>query len=479
MILRKINKADLPVRVAWMNDPRVFSSMNFLPPISLEGTEQWYERISSSNSRFDVTFVDNDNNILAFGGLTNIDYTRGIRKAEFYVFVDPNRQKQGIGSLSTALLCKYAFDILQLHKVYLYTNDTNIGAQHTYEKVGFKLEGRHREEKLRDQKYEDRLYYGLLSSELNSAILPKDSQDSNYMLIDTIKIGSDSVKILRDDTYPQIGGGIKSRKSVFYEQYMYFNGFNAAVTTGGIQSNHNRTIALMCARNGWPCHLVYHGTRERFEAEKGNALLARMAGATNEFVEAKNIGPSMDAAMERFKNKGLKPMYVTGGGHDLPGGLALVNAVKLLKEQCDKIGYKPNYIVHASGTGSTQAGIAVGLDLVGWSDVHLIGVSIARQKERGTQVIVDFANMLAKHCGLEKDYSGKIDFRTDWLCGGYESFTLEMAQFIAETTRKTGIVFDTTYSGKALFGMSQMMKSGEISGNILFWHTGGIMNVMN
>lgn len=255
-------------------------------------------------------------------------------------------------------------------------------------------------------------------------------------------------------------------------------GHNACITTGGIQSNHNRAIALMCAKNGWRCHIVFHGTKERFESENGNALLVRQSGATYEFVDASGIGPAMDAAIERMKAEGLNPMYIHGGGHDLPGGIALVEAVASLKKKCDAMGYKPQYIFHASGTGSTQAGIAVGLDLVGWSDVKLIGISIARQYERGKQVIEDFANELAQYYNLEKDYRGKIHFVTDYLYGGYENFPPEMPHYLEDVTKKTGLIFDTTYSGKAFYGMMDFLCKNNITEKVLFWHTGGLMNLM-
>lgn len=299
-----------------------------------------------------------------------------------------------------------------------------------------------------------------------------------YLRIDPLTVDNRSLKIVRDDIFPAVGGGNKARKANYYETAMQEGGYNACVTTGGIQSNHNRAIALMCAKNGWHCHNVYHGTEQRFMSEKGNALLVRKSGASFEFVDADHIGAAMDAAMSRLKDEGYKPMYIHGGGHDLPGGLAFVDAVKLLKEQCDKIGYKPDYIFHASGTGSTQAGIAVGLDLIGWSDVKLIGISVARQKERGTQVIEDFANELAASLEMAPNYKGRINFITDYLYGGYEKYTSEMSEYLDAVMRQSGIMFDTTYSGKAFFGMMDYLKQNNISANILFWHTGGIMNLM-
>ena len=149
-----------------------------------------------------------------------------------------------------------------------------------------------------------------------------------------------------------------------------------------------------------------------------------------------------------------------------------------MKRQCDEIEYKPDYIFHASGTGSTQAGIVVGLNLVGWSDVKVVGISVARQYERGKSVIVDFANRLSSHYGLNKDYSDDILFNTDYLCGGYECYVEEMDNYLKMVMRETGLLFDTTYSGKGFWGMMNEIKKHNLQEkNIMFWHTGGILNM--
>lgn len=287
------------------------------------------------------------------------------------------------------------------------------------------------------------------------------------------------MKIVRDDIFPFIGGGSKARKAVAYEKFLKENGYNAVVTCGGIQSNHNRAMALMCARNGWKCHLCIQGTEERFHSEKGNALIDRLSGATCELIRPEDTAVAMDRAMETLKQEGYTPYYVVGGGHNLPGGTCFVEAVVELKRQCDEIGYKPDYIFLASGTGSTQAGIVVGLDVVGWNDVKCIGISVARQKKRGTQVIAEFANMLAGHYGMSQDYTDKILFTDDYLMGGYEQYTEEMKSYLESVMVQTGLMLDTTYSGKGFWGMMQEIKRLGLQGkNILFWHTGGIMNLM-
>lgn len=296
--------------------------------------------------------------------------------------------------------------------------------------------------------------------------------------LDSIHWEQQNFLIVRDDLYPFIGGGSKARKAVEYEKKLREQGYNAVVTCGGIQSNHNRAIALMAARNGWKCHLCIQGTKERFEDEKGNALLCRLSGAECELIAPADTAAAMDRAMENMTREGYKPYYVHGGGHDLPGGTCFVDAVKELKRQCDEKIYKPDYIFLASGTGSTQAGIVVGCDLAGW-DVKVIGISVARQYDRGKQVIADFANMLVKYYGIEKDYSERIIFNTDYLFGGYENYTPEMDAYLKTVMKTTGLMFDTTYSGKGFYGMMDIIKKENIQQkNIIFWHTGGLMNLM-
>lgn len=296
-----------------------------------------------------------------------------------------------------------------------------------------------------------------------------------FILTEPIRIEGLEIVVVRDDLFPFIGGGSKARKAVCYEMMLRENEYNAVVTCGGIQSNHNRAMALMAARNGWKCHLCIQGSEERFLRENGNALLDRLSGAECELIQPEDTSVAMDRAMEKLKAEGYRPYYCHGGGHDLPGGTCFVDAVEELTKQIEK----PDYIFHASGTGSTQAGIVVGLDRVGWRDVKCIGISVARQYERGRQVIAEFANKLAEHYGMTERYDDRIMFNTDYLYGGYEQFTPEMDAYLRKAMKETGLVFDTTYSGKAFYGMMDYIKKNKLEDKkIVFWHTGGIMNIM-
>lgn len=163
MIIRRLKIEDLPIRVKWMNNPEVYSSMHFDIPITLEKTERWYKDNISNERRFDMVVTDG-NEIVAFCGITSIDTI--VKKGESYTFIDPDKKGCGIGTVARSLLLNYAFGVYGLNKVYCFINEDNFRSCRLSEKLGFKCEGRLRNEyRNQDGEMKDLLYYGLLKEE--------------------------------------------------------------------------------------------------------------------------------------------------------------------------------------------------------------------------------------------------------------------------------------------------------------------------
>lgn len=78
IVVRRLTKEDLQLRVDWMNDIKVYSSMHFEVPVMLDNTIRWFENNSENPKRADLTFTENGETV-AFGGLTGIN--REINKA--------------------------------------------------------------------------------------------------------------------------------------------------------------------------------------------------------------------------------------------------------------------------------------------------------------------------------------------------------------------------------------------------------------
>lgn len=158
MIIRDLEKKDLQARVDWMNDSRVNTTLNIQLPVTLESTINWYHRIQENNKRRDFSF-EKEGELVAMGGFTDID--EKVRKAELYIFVNPNLQGKGLGTESVKVMCEYGFEQMGLQKIYLHTNGDNLAARHIYEKIGFTLEGFMQKEVINNGKVKDRCYYGL------------------------------------------------------------------------------------------------------------------------------------------------------------------------------------------------------------------------------------------------------------------------------------------------------------------------------
>lgn len=162
MIIRELSEQDLVTRVAWMNHFSVYKTMHYDLPVSIERTNSWFSQKDKKSDRVDLVFIF-DSELVAMGGLTSID--QKVKKAELYIFVNPNKQGQGLGSQAIQLLCNYAFSYINLNKIYLEVDEDNSRARYLYESSSFKLDGVLRQDSIRDDKLINRCVYSLLKKE--------------------------------------------------------------------------------------------------------------------------------------------------------------------------------------------------------------------------------------------------------------------------------------------------------------------------
>jgi D-cysteine desulfhydrase len=283
-----------------------------------------------------------------------------------------------------------------------------------------------------------------------------------------------NVFIYRDDLFPYYYGGNKARKILFEKQQILKSKSKAVITTGGIQSNHCRVTALLCAELGIECHLVLHGNEQHFHGQAGNASIMKVTGAFTYFVDGNEIGPAMDRLMLEFTERGKSPYYLYGGGHTKQGFLSYVNATEELVQSKVFSQFNIQSIYLASGTGSTQAGIIQGV-ANSHSENKVYGISIARTHSRGFEAIKE--SLAFSNESKQVETIG-INFNDEYLCGGYGQTNKDLQGFLKQLITNTGILFDGTYSGKAFYGMIQELEKSNNKENVLFWHTGGQFNYL-
>lgn len=265
--------------------------------------------------------------------------------------------------------------------------------------------------------------------------------------------------VKRDDLIPQFFGGNKVRKAKRILEALGPD-VKVLITNGGAESNHARVVALMGAAMGKKVHLVLHGSRGQ---ARGNGYIAEISGAKLHYVDASGIADKISDVCRDEQAQGNPAAVIPGGGHSPEGVAAYADAV-------GELPFQPDYIFHASGTGGTQAGIVKGVADRRFS-TEVIGVSVAREAERGRQEIKKL---------LPERLHDRVRFDDRFRFGGYEKTTPELDALIRFATVSEGVPFDSTYTGKAMFALSDMIRSGEVERgkSIIFWHTGGIINLL-
>lgn len=288
-------------------------------------------------------------------------------------------------------------------------------------------------------------------------------------------IKSIKLYIKRDDLYPFPGGGSKARKLEFILNEKVRKKYNAIVTAGSNQSNHLRATALWAAGLGWKLICVIHDDEP--EIYEGNLKIVKLTGAELRFVQKSEVKETMDKAMADLSNEGYKPFYIWGGGHCVEGALAYYEAVKELKEQL--MGVKPDFLFVPSGTGTTQAGIEIGVRQF-FPGCKVIGISVARDKQRGKEAILESMNTLNNYLGKPINMSGDIEFDDSWIGSGYEATYPELIETIKWAAKTEGLILDPTYTGKAFHALKMYVKNEVIKpkSGVVFWHTGGLLNLI-
>ena len=163
--IRKFEREDIPKKVEWINNPENNSFLHYDIPISVEGTEKWFDSHINDDDRFDGV-IEVDGIPVGTIGLLSIDSKNG--KAEYYIAMgETSYKRKGIAAEASRQLLDYGFNVLDLNRIYLYTEVENTGAQKLFEKIGFVKEGVIREDLFSKGKHVDRIVYSILRKEWN------------------------------------------------------------------------------------------------------------------------------------------------------------------------------------------------------------------------------------------------------------------------------------------------------------------------
>lgn len=283
--------------------------------------------------------------------------------------------------------------------------------------------------------------------------------------------GENRIFMKRDDSIPFSFGGNKARKAAEFYRDIQKTDTDVIMTYGSNSSNHCRIIANMAAAMGLACHII---SPEENKAILNNTKLVRDFGAEIENCPVSQVSETIERRKEAYRKQGRHPYFIMGGGHGNQGTEAYVKAYREIDEYERENDIYFDYIFHASGTGTTQAGLLSGALLSGDDKRVIVGISIARDAQRGGAVVKDSIKEYLGEAFEVLYREERLHFVDAYRCKGYGSYSEDVKATIESVMKREGIYMDTTYVGKAFCGMLAYLKEKDIRDKkVLFIHTGG------
>lgn len=295
----------------------------------------------------------------------------------------------------------------------------------------------------------------------------------------TALLGGPRLWIKRDDCTGLSSGGNKTRKLEYLMAEAVATRADVVITQGATQSNHARQTAAAAVKVGMKCLILLEdrtGSTDPDYTDNGNVLLNRLHGATVERrAGGTNMPQEMELAAARLQSEGIRPYVIPGGGSTPVGALGYANAAMELIAQAAARGLKVDYLVHATGSAGTQAGLAAGLHAAN-SGIRLLGIGTRAPKEKQETMVFDLACRTAEHMGMRGGVPREsVMANCDYVGPGYGLPTPGMVEAVELLARTEGLLFDPVYSGKGMAGLIDLIRKGHFKAtdNVVFLHTGG------
>ncbi len=168
--LRALEKTDIDRCHEWHNDKNTYNTLvgtfNF---VSKAAEENWLNSKTSFSPdmmNLAICLKSTDQHIGNIY-LSNIDWIS--RNANIAIFIGEEKERsKGYGKSAIIQLLDYAFNDLNLIKVYLKALEDNNRAIHTYERCGFIIEGRLKNHIFKNGEFKDLIIMGIFSNNFSS-----------------------------------------------------------------------------------------------------------------------------------------------------------------------------------------------------------------------------------------------------------------------------------------------------------------------
>lgn len=287
--------------------------------------------------------------------------------------------------------------------------------------------------------------------------------------------------VKRDDQTGSELSGNKVRKLEYVLKEAFDMGCDTIITCGGIQSNHCRATVVAATKLEMnPVVLLRISEAPKVE---GNYFLDKLFGADVRFCTPEEYRSSRNEIMKKiaedFSQNGHKAYIVPEGASFGIGALGYYDCMLEIVAQEKAMGINFDTVVVAVGSGGTYAGLYLANKFFKLNK-RVIGMAVCDNQNYFKDVIFDISKEALPYINEKIDINREeIEINDKYIGVGYALSRPEELSFIAEIARKEALALDPVYTGKAMYGLYNEIKSSNMSNskNILFIHTGGLFGL--
>lgn len=285
--------------------------------------------------------------------------------------------------------------------------------------------------------------------------------------LDIFEAHNISVHIKRDDLIHEAISGNKWRKLKFNIEKYKQGQYSALLTFGGAYSNHIAATAYLGKILDIPTIGIIRG--EELNSNSNHTLFqAEKNGMALSFVSREQYKERYEKLYwEELRIKFGHIYIVEEGGANF---LGMLGCAEILTE----IPFNPDYMMTASGTGTTAAGL-----LFNTHTTEIISVPVFKN---GNFIKAEIKERLEYSGLLKEEVEDKLNYlqlETRFHFGGYGKHNSDLLEFMNWFYQQTSIPLDQVYTGKMVYAFFQRLKEGYFKKNsqVLLLHTGGLQGV--
>lgn len=288
-----------------------------------------------------------------------------------------------------------------------------------------------------------------------------------------VRVDGRALWIKRDDLSNPRYGGNKVRKLDLILAAARHDGCHRIVTFGATGTHHGLATALFCQELGLDCEVLLFDQPDSTHVRDN---LRRLGEAGARRIHCGSLSMTLLRYALHPGRLRRDNAFVFAGGSDPRGTLAFVNAALELAAQVRAgICPAPSRIYCALGSGSTLAGLTLGVALAGLPS-QVIGVRVADARLGPFEACSENTVAALMHKTVRWLARRQVDWPAgqpapcidhDWIGAGYGHASAAATHAIEVFRRDAGLTLDATYTAKT----AAAVLADQRPGPVLYWHT--------